>query len=250
MRFMLLFLGLTIGYIAVFALLTATVKWVRPRLTGEPKIAFKAALQGAFAAFFSNNNRRWEYLVAMTMVTLILAFAYPGSPLLTSGIKELPSAVLGDSAQQSLRNGWDYFMHGNKAPIKAQQSPVSTGPTWFWWQAFLLYSLATFVYFFFAFWDEFWGAMKKAFEVFREHREKHQKREAEEREAAARQAAQQQRKTGQQPIPVPPPAPAPSGQPTRFWQGIGKFVTVDLIIEAIIALFREFFELRRARRVT
>jgi predicted PurR-regulated permease PerM len=240
MLFLAEFLGLTIAYAAILVILMRyVIKW---------------------------GWQEWEYLAAMTILTLFIALANPGAPLLITGIRHLPADVLSDTTQQQIKSSWVYFLHGNNPPEETsaaasaqprrfwertlKKAPRATPlePTWFWWHAFLFYLLITFVYFFFAFWEELHAATKKAIEVLSKHREKHQKR------LAAQQATAQPQQTarGQQP-PAATTAPAsqtPVATATsgRWWEEILKFVTVDIAMEALIASVERFFEHRQQRR--
>jgi hypothetical protein len=132
----------------------------------------------------TNNNRRWEFLVAMTIVTFVIALDNPGVPLFISGLSTLPSETLSPETLQHINRGWTFFMHGNRVSKPAASLLATTEPTWFWWQVFFLLLTLTFGYFFVAFWDETVKAAKKFDEVVKKGWEEHQKKKMEEKQVS------------------------------------------------------------------
>jgi hypothetical protein len=239
--FLLKFLILTVAYILLFAISTAFVVWIWQKLDEQsPKITFRMALGGVSRALRLNNNRRWEYLVAMTVITFVIACARPGAPLLVSGARHLPNAVLSDAALDRITIGWDYFLHGNN-PSPPREIPTPREATWFWWWAFFLYLPSTFVYFFFAFWDEFSEGMKRAGEAFSKYREKAQQ---------ARQAAGAPQPSSPTQTQTIPPSATPAQRP--WWSDFLRYGAMDIIYEGIFTILKEFgvgfMEVRRTKR--
>jgi hypothetical protein len=175
-----------------------------------------------------------------------------------------------DTARQKVNTGWEWFLHGNtpdatklsSLPSWITNDPRWRGahkedsealpprePSWFWWHAFMLYVLATLIYFPIAFWDEFRAGVNGAIAVFHEHRERHEGRQREAHAAAVRaQAAaaqaQPRGRRGQQP-PPPPPAPAPA---QSWWREAGQIALVDMGMEMFYRFAHEFINALRTRQ--
>ncbi len=273
--FLLKFVILTAIYVVGFTAIAASIYWIASRFTDNlrtnqpqadgPPASFRALWKAAFKKL-SDNNVRWFYLAAMTVLTLILGISYAGAPLLQSSAQELPDAALSKSAQNTIVSDWQFFLHGDEAS-QPQAPPLERTPSWFFWHAFSVFALLTFVYFFFAFSDEFKAAMKKMVEVYKKHRAKHQR---EQRRAA--KAAKASPPPAPAPIPTAATAPA-SGTPStgqtsptqtspatvsqmlgippvlaKLLGSTGWFVIIDLALEAILAALKEFFVQRHQRK--
>jgi hypothetical protein len=216
---------LTIAYLAAAILFTTLGLWTYGMLRGgEQQVGFREAIRRAVNVLVSTNNRRWACLVGMTFFTFIIACEHPGSPVLPGAVRNLPKDLLSDSVWQNAWSAWEYLVYGNNPPANKPTVPAEV-VSWFWWEAFWAYLLATIIYSFFAFSDEVALFFHHIGDLIRERQEAHRAQAA----AAAQAAAQggRQRRGGQA------PAPAPAQQ--HF--GWVQFITGDLIVEAIMSYF-------------
>lgn len=206
MLFLLSFLVLTLTYIVVFVVLDAVRLVVRGALGKGPALGFKAAIVVAAGSLFDKpdedsepieprinkaNNKRWYYLVMMTVITGFIAASNPGSPVLVNSVKELPKEVFSQETRDKTGTGMDVFLHGpTKAKkmdeeAKAEEAKKRAAQRWWkfgssepstkgwsWLTFFLIYFACVPPYAVIAFWDECKAGFAGAYEKFQEHREK------------------------------------------------------------------------------
>jgi hypothetical protein len=279
----LMFLMLTATYIVVFILVVSACRFTRDRWSGQKNLTFAQACREECQTFGEkvvdqdgidkNNNRRWGYLAAMTLITFVIALDHLGAPLLWSGVGKIPSDLVSPAGRQSISSGWTYFMYGNYPPKIAPAPVLPIGPTWFWWQAFTMYVALTVVYFFIAFWDESCAAFTKGWgifkERFKEHHEKMAAQKAAESEGKSKESAEKEKTvtTKTEVKSQTPPAtasvttetapgntgvisnvtlnPPPESKGSSF--GWGSFFSASLVAEIAAGMLHEFLEHRDHR---
>lgn len=167
-RFILKLVGTGIGVGGVGALGRGT--WLR--FLRKSRVEFPW-LQGV-EDIVGTNNRRLVLLGMITVVIFFIACFNPGDALFTTVRESI-------SRNDGVQDVWEFFLYGSPRPPTVEMSIVEPG-SWFWWQAFILYLLATLIYLPVAFRDEIAEAWKAARVKSEEQREKerdHQKALAE-----------------------------------------------------------------------
>ena len=177
--------------------------------------------------YLGNNNTWWFVGVGACAVTFLIACFNFGPALL------LPENLPTPEQRDGLGNFFNHLIHGKNAPVESVPTkplPWATG-TWFWWKAFLFYCLLTFVYFWFAFWDEGAAAIRKIKELISRH---HDEELEKLRRKHEEKLAQIKAGKGHASDPAPQAPPAKLG----FWQ----FAKWDLLVELGHALLKLFIK--------
>jgi hypothetical protein len=258
MIFLLEVIGLALLGALLFSLVITFVRMVRGLLIRK-KVSFCEAWVRIWRKFFADNNRRWEYLLAMTIIALFVAIANPGPPMLFDSIAGLPSQLFGDSGATTAKGFVNHLLFGKDTAKYIGPHQPNEG-SWFWMQVFWMFALGTFIYTFFAFSDE----VTRGINAVRERWGRRAPAPAATPppvppqtppQASAQVQQGRRRRRGQQqvPPPTPPPpataplAPAPAERHITFPEILGIGMIGDALWEIGGEIFRGWRKNRGGR---
>lgn len=167
-----------------------------------------------------NNNTWFFVLLGASAVTFVIACFNFGPAVL------LPESFPTTGQRSVVTNVFNHLLYGKGAPSKSVPTnplPWATG-TWFWWKAWGLYSLLTFGYFWFAFWDETSHAFHAMVKFINKRRVAHR------------------------PQPGQPPVTNPGGHghgPEPTGHSFGELLKVEFLVEIVSEFFKAFMTRRR-----